>query len=258
MKSFNFKPLILILPVLAVFLGFLLIDQSVSKEQPEQQSAEPEPKETVLHLVTGQAGSLQNDIGEPIYAEADTNSEKLADLQYNCCVLEAEADAPEGWIAVELTETEEAAYVREENVQRETLRIADDGSTGGEMALEALEHLGTRFEVGGTSLDEGIDCSNFVQQIYRSQGIAISDRPNDIRDEGEEITRDEARAGDVLYYDVNDGGGHVAIYLGDDFQISSMGHSGREYPEGGVRICKTVYRDREEPQFYRIAGGSDE
>lgn len=295
MKDFRFKPLLICIPILLILGGLLVFDRPAGPEGPGSpgqagqtgQDADGADAKAVpvirLDLVTGRAGSLEEDEGEPIYASPDAGSEELGRLQYNCSVLAAGtgsedggADAAgrpdgtdgtenadgagrtagsageDGWICVELPDIGASGYVQTGNVVTDTLEIADDGSMRSKIIKEAISHVGTPFEVGGTSLEEGIDCSNFVRQVYKAGGVAIRDMPNEIKAEGRVISRDEALPGDVVYYDVNDGGGHVALYLGDDFQISSMGHSGRDYPEGGVRIGKTVYRDRTEPIFIRI------
>ena len=92
---------------------------------------------------------------------------------------------------------------------------------------------------------EGIDCSNFVQQIYKKNGIEIPDKPNEQRDSGKIIAERERKAGDLIYYDkANNGYGHIGIYVGNGFIINSTGHSGKIYPQGGVRIVRLLYPDR--------------
>jgi cell wall-associated NlpC family hydrolase len=261
--KYQFKPLLLIVPVIIVFCLVFVIDRpddrsgaggGDSNGDPIYEAASAIAVPTVtLDLVTGKTGSVDEDPGEPIYAEPSSGSEEIAKLQYNCCVIAADDESSnEEWISVELPNDKRTGYVRKENVTVSKLSLLDDDTPKSRVITEAVKYIGTPFIVKGQSLDEGIDCSNFVQQIYREGNVAIPDTPNEIIREGERIDKEEAEPGDVVYYDVNNGGGHVAIYLGDDFQISSMGHSGRTYPEGGVRIGKLVYRDRTEPIFYRI------
>lgn len=40
--------------------------------------------------------------------------------------------------------------------------------------------------------------------------------------------------------------------MGNGFIINSAGHAGKKYPEGGVRICRVLYKDRENYEFIRI------
>lgn len=117
---------------------------------------------------------------------------------------------------------------------------------------DALSYLGLKFVPHGASLTDGIDCSNFIKQIYKMNRVSIPDRPNKIRRRSNIITEEAAQPGDIIYYDANNGGGHVAIYMGNGFIINSAGHSGRTYPEGGVRICRLQYKDRETYEFCKI------
>ena len=108
------------------------------------------------------------------------------------------------------------------------------------------------------SLKSGIDCSHFVQQIYKRNGMTIPSACNDIIKCGKKVSIDKARPGDVVYYPVNNGYGHVGIYIGDGFIVNSTGHAGKEYPNGGVRICCVTYHDREQYSIYNIIDYTDD
>ena len=209
------------------------------------------PSET-LELIVGQAGSLEDDIGEPVRDLPDEEAEDLGDLQFNCCVLKAEEQpADENWIAVELQEGQ-IGYVRAKNVEERTVTITDPEEMRVQICKDALQYLGLRFDRYGKSLTEGIDCSNFVNQIYGMHDLTVPDTCKGIIAEGEKIKKKEARAGDVIFYNVNKGYGHVGIFLGNGCLINSTGHAGKVYPEGGVRICRLIYRDREKYSVYNV------
>lgn len=82
--------------------------------------------------------------------------------------------------------------------------------------------LGTPYQRGGTSR-RGIDCSGFVQQIYRS-AFAI-DLPRTAAEQGlmgDPVPLSDLQPGDLLYFRIRESRNHVGIYLGgDDFVHAS-------------------------------------
>lgn len=90
--------------------------------------------------------------------------------------------------------------------------------------------LGTPYRMGGTSR-RGIDCSGFVQQIYRS-AFAI-DLPRTAAEQGqigESVPLSDLQPGDLLFFRIRESRNHVGIYLGgDDFVHAS--------PRRGVSIA---------------------
>lgn len=249
----RFKALLLAIPVLIVLAATILLDKPItySGEESTDEAVAIEP--ITLNLVIGKTGSLYDDPGEPIYSEPDENSEEITKLQYNCCVLQSEpAQSDIEWVAVDLPNTDSTGYIKKENVDLETHVVECTDQIRYEIVKAALSNLGAKFKMGKSSLTDGIDCSNFINQMYESAGVNIPKVPNEIRDVGYFISQSEAKPGDGMYYNVNNGNGHVAIYLGGDFQIGSMGHSGKIYPKGGVRICRLIYRDRENPEFINL------
>lgn len=46
-------------------------------------------------------------------------------------------------------------------------------NTGTQMIQEALKYIGTRYQYGGNSLTNGVDCSGYTQQIHYLFGISI-------------------------------------------------------------------------------------
>ncbi len=63
---------------------------------------------------------------------------------------------------------------------------------------------------GGDSLETGVDCSGFVQQVFKHFGVDLPRTSGEQGSTGESISFDEIRPGDLIYY-----GGHIAIYIGD-------------------------------------------
>ncbi len=79
----------------------------------------------------------------------------------------------------------------------------------------ASSYLGTQYRWGGKS-PLGIDCSGLCSMSYMLNGIIIW-RDAELRDEYmREITRQEMKKGDLLFYK-----GHVGMYIGDKKVIHS-------------------------------------
>ena len=264
------KPLLLIIPCFLILALLLLVDSplpetadvsasdgsareekkdsstaAVSVKKVDRSVSGSEKKEQIsMTLVVGQTGDLKQGGEEPIYQDPDLDSEVIAKLQYNCTVIQLEDGTDDEWIHVDLKD-KGSGYVLQENVKVMPVTITAEDPVRMKIIKDSLSYLGLKFVRYGKSLEDGIDCSNFIQQIYRMNGLDISDEPKEQRDQGLVIPVQEAKPGDIIFYDkANNGYGHVAIFLGSGFVINASGHSGTNYPEGGVRIVSTRYDDR--------------
>lgn len=122
--------------------------------------------------------------------------------------------------------------------------LSYDDSTLDEITKLACSYIGNPYVYGGTDINNGIDCSAFVQYIYGQFGTSL---PRTSREQvkcGQEISNiNEAKPGDLIFYasDDNQDGVlsdnevyHVAIYIGE----SKIVHASNEapYPQGGIKI----------------------
>ena len=258
--------MLLIVPSLIILVAILLIDKPLPpKEEPAKQMAvtrqetstrEIQSSETTdredyvdfdpieLTLVVGKTGSLKNGGSEPIYEDSNEESTVIAKLEFNCAVIKAADQLEKGWICVDLLE-KGTGYVREDHVESVDVSFGYGNPVRDGIVKGAFSYLGLKFVRYGTSLQDGIDCSNFVQQIYGQNGIETPRKPKNQAKAGREITDEEILPGDLIYYDkANNGYGHIGIFMGDGFIINSSGHSGKTYPEGGVRLVRVLYPDR--------------
>ena len=262
----SYKPLLLIVPSLIILLAILLIDKPLPpKEEPAKQMAvtrqetstrEIQSSETAdreeyvdfepieLTLVVGKTGSLKAGGSEPIYEDSNEESTVIAKLEFNCAVTKAADQLEKGWICVDLLD-KGTGYVREDHVECVDVSFGSGNPVRDGIVKDAFSYLGLKFVRYGTSLQDGIDCSNFVQQIYGQNGIDTPRKPKNQAKAGQEISDEEILPGDLIYYDkANNGYGHIGIFMGDGFIINSSGHSGKTYPEGGVRLVRVLYPDR--------------
>ena len=226
----------------------------------EKEKKEDEPfdeiitSENVAHLALGTEGSLTNYIGTPIYSKPDEGSETIANLHYNCCVKIIDAKSTKKWLAVSLSRYDDKiGYIQAKRVKNVILEIGSKNysKTRNSIVREAYSHLGQRYKPKGKTLD-GTTCNGFVRLLYKNQGIEIPRKPFEQRDFGKIIPEKKALPGDIVYYYANGNYGHVGIYIGDGYMINSAGHDGQHYPDGGVRISKLKYHDREKYSIVRI------
>lgn len=89
-------------------------------------------------------------------------------------------------------------------------------SVSGNAVLEiAALYVGVPYVSGGATPD-GFDCSGFVSYVYGQLGISLPRTSAGIKAAGTVISRDEAKAGDLIWSP-----GHIAIYAGGNQQIDS-------------------------------------
>ena len=88
--------------------------------------------------------------------------------------------------------------------------VAPTGGTGQDVVDYAVQFVGNPYVLGGSSLTNGIDCSNFVMRIYEAFGVSLPHNSYQLRSVGYEVSASEIKAGDIICYQ-----GHVSIYMGD-------------------------------------------
>ncbi len=87
----------------------------------------------------------------------------------------------------------------------------------------AESFLGVKYRRGGTNVKTGLDCSAYVQKVFRMVG---TDLPRTAREQfgvGREVARDALRAGDLVFFKRSQAKrpAHVGLYIGNDRFIHS-------------------------------------
>ena len=222
--------------------------------------------------------------------EYDDCEKQLADANAKASEYQALIDAKNEAIAQLIAaqeamgiSTEEAAYVAQEIVESYvaenggTLPVPDNGgytsdnsgtgaytgyseggssATGQAILAYAQQFLGNRYVYGGNSLTDGVDCSGFVQQVYRNFGINTSRTSWDIESDGETVSFNDIQVGDVLCYS-----GHVGIYAGDGQIINAIdedhgiGYSDMKADE--IRTIRRYITDDGSSDDYAEGGGEE-
>ncbi len=111
--------------------------------------------------------------------------------------------------------------------------VGDAGSGLARLIVEtALEAMGEPYRWGGTSTDEGFDCSGLVWYAYTSHGLAIPRVSRDQARIGHPVAPEIAMLapGDILLFSNRRGVvTHVGLYIGDAEFIHAT-------TSGGVRV----------------------
>lgn len=104
-------------------------------------------------------------------------------------------------------------------------RLADDLSlferyTNGaqDLILKGLELVGINYRRGGTNPDTGLDCSGFVQVVFReSIGKLLPRTAREQSEVGNVVDKSDLKPGDLVFFNtMRRAFSHVGIYLGDN------------------------------------------
>lgn len=92
-------------------------------------------------------------------------------------------------------------------------------ATGTDVVTMAKKYIGVPYVWGGTDPASGMDCSGFVQRVFRDLNIELPRVVSDQMQQGTPVASlAEAKPGDLL---VSFGGNHISIYLGDGKAIDA-------------------------------------
>lgn len=111
--------------------------------------------------------------------------------------------------------------------------VKSSGGTaaGREIADYGLKFVGNPYVYGGNSLTSGVDCSGFVQQVYKHFGYSVPRSSSEQRSAGREVSYSEAQPGDIICY-----AGHVGIYIGNGQIVHAS------TPSTGIKVGTATYR----------------
>lgn len=93
------------------------------------------------------------------------------------------------------------------------------GATGDAVVAAAKKYIGVPYVWGGTNPATGMDCSGFVQRVFKDLGVELPRVVSDQMQKGTPVASlAEAKPGDLL---VSYGGEHISIYLGNGKAIDA-------------------------------------
>ena len=140
----------------------------------------------------------------------------------------------------ERTETKAETQATREETKAETTKAPqteapkNESVSGDRSAIVdyALSFVGNvPYVYGGNSLSTGVDCSGFVQQVYKHFGYSLPRTSDSQGSCGSSVSSSEMRPGDLVYY-----GGHIAIYIGGGEVV----HASNE--RTGIKVSTLNYR----------------
>lgn len=92
-------------------------------------------------------------------------------------------------------------------------------ATGNDVVATAKKYIGVPYVWGGTNPATGMDCSGFVQRVFKDLGVEVPRVVSDQMQVGTPVASlAEAKPGDLL---VSFGGNHISIYLGNGKAIDA-------------------------------------
>lgn len=95
------------------------------------------------------------------------------------------------------------------------------GDDAGDLIMNAMGLLGVAYHFGGNSPTKGLDCSGFMQYIFkRSMGITLPRSSRQMATTGEPVERNNLQPGDMVFFNPGSRGiSHVGMYIGNGRMI---------------------------------------
>ena len=109
---------------------------------------------------------------------------------------------------------------------------ASGSDLGKRVAKYALQFVGNRYVLGGSSLTSGTDCSGFTMRVYKDFGYNISRTSYTQRSDGTGVEYSQAQPGDIICYS-----GHVALYIGGGKIVHASN------VKDGIKVSNATYRE---------------
>ena len=110
-----------------------------------------------------------------------------------------------------------------------------------EMVMSAMNFLGVPYRRGGSSADEGFDCSGFTRHVFEhSLGLLLPRRADQQAQDSSlaKVQREELRPGDLVFFNtMRRAFSHVGIYVGEGKFI----HSPRAGGEVRIEDMRQAY-----------------
>jgi cell wall-associated NlpC family hydrolase len=120
-------------------------------------------------------------------------------------------------------------------------------SSAGEAIIMAMAQLGVAYQRGGSSMNQGFDCSGLTSYVYKKADITL---PRTARDQyafTQRVAKANLKPGDLLFFKIRSRKiDHVAIYVGDNTFIHA--------PKPGERVQYAKLNDAYWRKHYVGAG----
>lgn len=154
----------------------------------------------------------------------------------------------DGWVEIEIDEGSDKGYISTKDKYVEVRYALDQAiefhpattnasSTRTKLKNTAVKYIGGSYVWGGNSLSSGVDCSGFVQQIYKMYGVTLPRVAREQAKKGVEVSSGNKKVGDLIFYANSNGViDHVAIYIGNNQIVHAAS------TKAGIKISNWDYR----------------
>ena len=97
------------------------------------------------------------------------------------------------------------------------------------LAIEAMSLVGIHYLHGGSSPENGLDCSGLVRYVFRENHVADLPRTSaEMSKLGEHVEQKDLQPGDLVFFNtLKNAFSHVGIYLGDNKFIHAPSAGGK-------------------------------
>jgi cell wall-associated NlpC family hydrolase len=98
-----------------------------------------------------------------------------------------------------------------------------------DLTINAMSLLGIKYKRGGSSPENGLDCSGFVRLVFKtSNETELPRTAKEISNKGDKVEAKDLKPGDLVFYNtLKKSFSHVGIYLGDNKFIHSPSAGGK-------------------------------
>jgi len=134
------------------------------------------------------------------------------------CAYAAPEKAPaEGRAAVESSDDPISKFASSSNSSSSTKSAASE-EVAGDLILQAMSLLGVAYRFGGNSPTSGLDCSGFIQYIFKkSLRVSLPRTAAEMARAGRSVDRGELAPGDLVFFNTRGfANSHVGMYMGNN------------------------------------------
>ena len=210
------------------------INDETSTEQNSENNQTDIPENTIVQET--KKGYIDVSTSANLRDGASTNSNIIATLLRNTEVIivgeegdfyKVEYQNYKGYISKSLVSdvavtTSRSSEERKVESFNEQIEITCKDNTKGQKIVDfAKQYLGYNYISGGTTPNNGFDCSGFTYYVFNQCGYSLSRLCSVQAKTGKEISKEELQAGDLIFFDNGANGsiGHVGIYIGEGMFI---------------------------------------
>jgi cell wall-associated NlpC family hydrolase len=113
-----------------------------------------------------------------------------------------------------------------EQIDRASMPVPVVDNDDTDLVAEALQYLGVRYRLGGSSRKTGIDCANLVRLVFREErGLDLPWSAIELFHQGLPVASENLQPGDLVFFKntYKRGISHVGMYIGDGRFVHAAG-----------------------------------